>query len=252
MLHCSVTDGRSYSFRTGRREIAEHSRFADSRQVFFLLDTWKCHCLLFAELPFSVLHRPCRPEQPCITSLGQRVVVPHKIRISKMQEGVRTALLKFMEARTSHGVALTDINSSVTDIATRRGDPWRSQSCVNRCMLLVQALLLQRENQSLSSCAWVLKFETAAGRASGCMRLRSFRDSIGREKFSVQLDVDCLRAYTRQAQTRNRNETNSRAGCSRGLSDRCRWRLPLRSKSAVDLLRIMDAHPQCFHIRNAF
>jgi len=68
--------------------------------------------------------------------------------ISKMQEGVRTALLKFMEERRS------------------------------------------LEKPKLREPVYAV--------GSSCMRLRSFRDSIGREKFSVQLDVDCLRAYTRQ------------------------------------------------------
>ncbi|CAE7344018.1 unnamed protein product, partial [Symbiodinium necroappetens] len=68
--------------------------------------------------------------------------------ISKMHEGVRTALLKFMEERRS------------------------LEKPVHR--------------------------EPVYAVGSSCMRLRSFRDSIGREKFSVQLDVDCLRAYTRQ------------------------------------------------------
>ena len=40
---------------------------------------------------------------------------------------------------------------------------------------------------------------TRQSASSGSLRLRSFRDSVGHEKFSVQLDVDCLRAYTRQA-----------------------------------------------------
>lgn len=68
--------------------------------------------------------------------------------ISKMHEGVRTALLKFMEERRS------------------------LEKPVHR--------------------------EPVYAVGSSCMRLRSFRDSIGREKFSVQLDVDSLRAYTRQ------------------------------------------------------
>ncbi|CAE7368642.1 DNAJ1 [Symbiodinium natans] len=89
--------------------------------------------------------------------------------------------------------------ANLHDVLRAMGKPMRDQEIAKMQEGVRAELLRFMEAKQATKQAAKCDEQPVYSVGSSSMRLRSFRDSAGQEKFSVQLDIDCLRAYTRQA-----------------------------------------------------